>query len=48
MTRGHRSVHRMLWPALAVIVALGFTLALALRPPQETPEAPPAQSEPRK
>jgi hypothetical protein len=45
MTRGHRSVHRMLWPVLAVIVALGFTLALALRPPPENPEAPPAQAE---
>lgn len=37
MTRGHRKVHRLLWPALAVIVALGFTLALALRPPPELP-----------
>ena len=44
MTRGHRSVHRMLWPVLAVLVALGFTLALALRPPPELP----TQSEPRK
>src|SRR5438067_1477813 len=24
MTRGHRTFHRLLWPALAVIVALGF------------------------
>lgn len=47
MTRGHRSVHRMLWPALAVLVALGFTLALALRPPPEPPAAPAAE-EPRK
>jgi hypothetical protein len=38
----------MVWSVLAVIVALGFTLALALRPPQENPQAPPAQSEPRK
>jgi hypothetical protein len=37
----------MLWPALAVIVALGFTLALALRPPQENPQAPPADSAPK-
>jgi hypothetical protein len=35
----------MLWPALAVIVALGITMALALRPPPEQPEAPPAQTE---
>jgi hypothetical protein len=48
MTRGHRAVHRMLWPALAVIVALGFTMALVLRPPPEQPESPPAQSEPAK
>jgi hypothetical protein len=44
MTRGHRTAHRLLWPALAVIVALGFTMALVLRPPPE----PPAQSEPPK
>ncbi len=35
MTRGHRAFHRMLWPALALIVALGFTMALVLRPPPE-------------
>jgi hypothetical protein len=40
MTRGHRTFHRMLWPVLAVLVALGFTLALALRPPPEPPTAP--------
>ena len=39
MTRDHRSVHRVLWPCLALLVALGFTMALALRPPPE-----PAQS----
>jgi hypothetical protein len=38
MTHGHRRVHRLIWPALAVIVALGFTLALAWRPPPELPE----------
>jgi hypothetical protein len=37
MTRGHRAFHRMLWPALALIVAFGFTMALVLRPPPETP-----------
>ena len=46
MTRGHRTVHRLLWPALALVVALGFTMALVLRPPPEQPESPPAQSEP--
>jgi hypothetical protein len=44
MTRGHRTVHRFIWPVLAIMVALGFTLALALRPPPEQP-APPANSE---
>ena len=35
MTRTHRSVHRIIWPALAVLVTLGFTMALVLRPPPE-------------
>lgn len=48
MTRGHRRFHRMLWPVLAMIVALGFTMALVKRPPPEQGEAPPAQSEPAK
>ena len=43
MNRGHRKAHRLLWPTLAVLVALGFTLALALRPPPE----PPAQGQPK-
>jgi hypothetical protein len=37
MTRTHRRIHRALWPALALLVAVGFTLALALRPPPEPP-----------
>jgi len=37
MTRGHRRVHRLLWPVLAVVVALGFTMALVKRPPPELP-----------
>jgi hypothetical protein len=35
MTRTHRSMHRILWPALALLVMLGFTMALVLRPPPE-------------
>ena len=35
MTRRHRSIHRALWPVLAFLVALGFVLALWLRPPPE-------------
>ena len=45
MTRGHRRVHRLLWPALALIVTLGVTMALVLRPPPES-EAPQATAEP--
>jgi hypothetical protein len=37
MTRGHRAVHRAVWPALALIVGLLFTMALVLRPPPEPP-----------
>ena len=40
MTHGHRTVHRLLWPVLAILVALGFTMALVKRPPPEQP--PPA------
>jgi hypothetical protein len=35
MRRSQRSVHRALWPILALAVALGLTLALALRPPPD-------------
>jgi hypothetical protein len=35
MTRTHRSLHRVLWPILALVVAAGFVLALWLRPPPE-------------
>jgi hypothetical protein len=37
MTRGHRKVHRLLWPVLAVLVAFGLTMALVKRPPPEPP-----------
>ena len=37
MNRRHRAIHRKVWPVLAVLVALGFTLALVLRPPPEPP-----------
>lgn len=46
MTRSHRSIHRMLWPVLALAVGLGFVMALLLRAPPPT-EAPPAVSESR-
>jgi len=41
MTRTHRLLHRRLWPILAVIVALGFVVAISLRPPP--PDAPHAE-----
>lgn len=44
MTRGHRLVHRYLWPALALVVAGFFVTALVTRPPPE----PPAQEQPAK
>jgi hypothetical protein len=48
MTRGHRMVHRLLWPVLAVLVAIGFTMALIKRPPPEPPPTAPVAEEPRK
>jgi hypothetical protein len=44
MRRSHRSAHRALWPVLALAVALGFTMALWLRPPPDPP-APPVAAE---
>src|SRR6516225_9693497 len=35
MRRSQRSVHRALWPILALAVALGLAMALALRPPPD-------------
>lgn len=46
MTRSHRAIHRLLWPVLALLVALGFVMALWLRPPPPA-EAPPIVSERR-
>ena len=39
MTRTHRSLHRIVWPILAVAVAIGFALALWLRPPPDDDDA---------
>jgi hypothetical protein len=33
MRRAHRTVHRVLWPVLAVLVLCGLAAALLLRPP---------------
>jgi hypothetical protein len=35
MTRRHRSLHRVVWPILALVVVMGFVLALWLRPSPE-------------
>ena len=40
MTRAHRTLHRIVWPILAVLVALGVLLALWLRPPPDHAAAP--------
>lgn len=39
MRRSQRAFHRVVWPLLALAVALGFTLALVLRPPPDQPSA---------
>jgi hypothetical protein len=45
MRRAHRTVHRALWPVLAVLVMLGLAAALWLRPPPKVePPAPAAES----
>jgi len=44
MKRSQRVVHRALWPVLALAVALGFVLALDLRPPPAEPSATEAQT----
>jgi len=33
MRRSQRSAHRIIWPIVAVTVAIGFALALILRSP---------------
>ena len=41
MTRTHRSLHRIVWPILALLVVLGAALALWRRPPPEHARAMP-------
>jgi hypothetical protein len=47
MTRKHRLAHRLIWPALAVAVCLGFLMALVLRAPPAV-ESPSVAQEMRK
>jgi len=35
MTRAHRSLHRIIWPILVLLIVLGVALALWRRPPPE-------------
>jgi hypothetical protein len=46
MTRTQRSVHRLIWPILALVVGFGFAMALALRPPPPA-DVPITTEEPR-
>ncbi len=39
MTRSHRLAHRLIWPLLAIVVVLGLSMALTLRPPPDPPAA---------
>jgi hypothetical protein len=40
MTRTHRALHRIVWPIIAVLAAIGVLLALWLRPPPDQAAAP--------
>lgn len=37
MTRAHRRLHRLVWPALALLLGLALALSLALRAPPQPP-----------
>jgi len=39
MRRSQRTVHRALWPLLALAVGLGLALGLGLRAPPAAPQA---------
>jgi hypothetical protein len=39
MTGAQRRFHRTIWPILALVVGLGLTMALMLRPPPDPPAA---------
>jgi hypothetical protein len=42
MRRGHRIVHRAIWPVLALAVAVGLFMALMLRKAPAAEVSPPA------
>jgi hypothetical protein len=43
MTRKHRSVHRALWPIVALVVCFGLVMALVLRAPPRVESSSAAQ-----
>jgi hypothetical protein len=43
MRRAHRSVHRAIWPVLALAIAMGFVMGLTLRPPPDAGASPAAE-----
>ena len=43
MTRDHRRIHRLIWPALTLGVCFAFIMALVLRPPAENVPPPTKQ-----
>lgn len=45
MTRNHRRMHRIVWPALACAVSFALVLAFILRAPPPEPAPPPAQEQ---
>ncbi len=45
MTRTHRALHRIVWPIIALLAALGVVLALWLRPPPDQAAAPASRLE---
>jgi hypothetical protein len=48
MKRAHRTLHRLVWPALALLIGFGLTLALVLRapPPPVAVERQPVERQP--
>jgi uncharacterized membrane protein YidH (DUF202 family) len=42
MRRAHRTVHRLVWPLIAIGLLVGVTMALLLRPPPEKTSHAPA------
>jgi hypothetical protein len=44
MRRAHRNVHRMIWPALAVLVGIALAMSLVMRAPPPA-AGPPAAAE---